>query len=169
MNSVTEIVWKDIKQNEELEAIIEKVIQKCFEVEHINPTSLYICVTLTDPKNIREINKEYRNIDKETDVLSFPMFEKDELDKLIATNLLKTLNLKNGALQDIMGDIIISIERVEEQAKEYGHSFEREFAYMLVHGFYHLRGYDHMVEEDKAQMREKEENVLSQLNITRGE
>ena len=169
MNSVTEIVWKDIKQNEELEAIIEKVIQKCFEVEHINPTSLYICVTLTDPKNIREINKEYRNIDKETDVLSFPMFEKDELDKLIATNLLKTLNLKNGALQDIMGDIIISIERVEEQAKEYGHSFERDFAYMLVHGFYHLRGYDHMVEEEKAQMREKEENVLSQLNITRGE
>ena len=169
MNSVTEIVWKDIKQNEELEAIIEKVIQKCFEVEHINPTSLYICVTLTDPKNIREINKEYRNIDKETDVLSFPMFEKDELDKLIATNLLKTFNLKNGALQDIMGDIIISIERVEEQAQEYGHSFEREFAYMLVHGFYHLRGYDHMVEEEKAQMREKEENALSQLNITRGE
>jgi probable rRNA maturation factor len=169
MNSVTEIVWKDIQQNEELEAIIEKVIQKCFEVEHINPTSLYICVTLTDPKNIREINKKYRNIDKETDVLSFPMFEKDELDKLIATNLLKTFNLKNGALQDIMGDIIISIERVEEQAQEYGHSFEREFAYMLVHGFYHLRGYDHMVEEEKAQMREKEENVLSQLNITRGE
>lgn len=169
MNSVTEIVWKDIQQNEELEAIIEKVIQKCFEVEHINPTSLYICVTLTDPKNIREINKKYRNIDKETDVLSFPMFEKDELDKLIATNLLKTFNLKNGALQDIMGDIIISIERVEEQAQEYGHSFEREFAYMLVHGFYHLRGYDHMVEEEKAQMREKEEDVLSQLNITRGE
>ena len=65
MNSVTEIVWKDIQQNEELEAIIEKVIQKCFEVEHINPTSLYICVTLTNPKNIREINKEYRNIDKD--------------------------------------------------------------------------------------------------------
>ena len=169
MKPVTEIVWKDIKQNDELESIVEKVIQKCFEVEHINPTSLYICVTLTDPKNIREINKKYRNIDKETDVLSFPMFEKDELDKLIATNLLKTFNLKNGALQDIMGDIIISIERVEEQAQEYGHSFEREFAYMLVHGFYHLRGYDHMVEEEKAQMREKEENVLSQLNITRGE
>ena len=169
MNSVTEIVWKDIKQNEELEAIIEKVIQKCFEVEHINPTSLYICVTLTNPKNIREINKEYRNTDKETDVLSFPMFEKDELDKLIAKNLLKTLDLKDGVLQDIMGDIIISIERVEEQAKEYGHSFEREFAYMLVHGFYHIRGYDHMIEEEKTKMREKEEGVLSQLNITRGE
>ena len=169
MNSVTEIVWKDIQQNEELEAIIEKVIQKCFEVEHINPTSLYICVTLTDPKNIREINKKYRNIDKETDVLSFPMFEKDELDKHIATNLLKTFNLKNGALQDIMGDIIISIERVEEQAQEYGHSFEREFAYMIVHGFYHLMGYDHMKEDDKAIMRPKEEKVLNKLGITRGE
>ena len=167
MNSVTEIVWKDIQQNEELEAIIEKVIQKCFEVEHINPTSLYICVTLTDPKNIREINKKYRNIDKETDVLSFPMFEKDELDKLIATNLLKTFNLKNGALQDIMGDIIISIERVEEQAKEYGHSFERELSYMLVHGFYHLMGYDHIEEEDKKIMRPKEDKILNELKITR--
>ena len=165
MNSVTEIVWKDIKQNKNLEVIIEKVIQKCFEVEHINPTSLYICVTLTNPENIHEINKEYRNIDKETDVLSFPMFEKDELDKLINKNA----EAKTEILQDIMGDIIISIQRVEEQAEEYGHSFEREFAYMLVHGFYHLRGYDHMLEEEKAQMREKEENVLSQLNITRGE
>lgn len=163
MNSVTEIVWKDIQQNEELEAIIEKVIQKCFEVEHINPTSLYICVTLTDPKNIREINKEYRNIDKETDVLSFPMFEKDELDKLVD----ETADTQVETLQDIMGDIIISIERVEEQAKEYGHSFERELSYMVVHGFYHLMGYDHMVEDDKKQMRKKEENILEKLNISR--
>ena len=163
MEPATEIVWKDIKPDEKLENIIEKVIQKCFEVEGINPTSLYICVTLTDPKNIREINKEYRNIDKETDVLSFPMFEKDELDKIIA----EEFNMQDEQLQDIMGDIIISIERVEEQAKEYGHGFEREFAYMLVHGFYHLRGYDHMTDEEKAQMREKEENVLSKLNITR--
>lgn len=130
MKPVTEIVWKDIKQNDELESIVEKVIQKCFEVENIKPTSLYICVTLTNPKNIRELNKEYRNIDKETDVLSFPMFEREELDKLVREN-------ETQLLQDVMGDIIISIERVEEQAKEYGHGFEREFAYMLVHGFYH--------------------------------
>ena len=165
MNSVTEIVWKDIQQNEELEAIIEKVIQKCFEVEHINPTSLYICVTLTNPKNIREINKQYRNIDKETDVLSFPMFERNELDQMIEQN--SDSCIEEGILQDIMGDIIISIDRVEEQANEYGHGFDREFAYMLVHGFYHLRGYDHMTDDEKKEMREKEENVLSQLNITR--
>ena len=64
---------------------------------------------------------------------------------------------------------MISIERVKQQAVEYNHSFERELAYMLVHGFYHLMGYDHMVEEEKKQMREKEENILQKLNITRGE
>lgn len=165
MNSVTEIVWKDIEKRPELEIIIEKVIQKCFEVEHINPTSLYICVTLTNPKNIREINKQYRNIDKETDVLSFPMFERSELDQMIEQN--SDSCIEEGILQDIMGDIIISIDRVEEQANEYGHGFDREFAYMLVHGFYHLRGYDHMNDDEKKEMREKEENVLSQLNITR--
>ncbi len=165
MNSVTEIVWKDIEKRPELEIIIEKVIQKCFEVEHINPTSLYICVTLTNPKNIREINKQYRNIDKETDVLSFPMFERNELDQMIEQN--SDSCIEEGILQDIMGDIIISIDRVEEQANEYGHGFDREFAYMLVHGFYHLRGYDHMTDDEKKEMREKEENVLSQLNITR--
>ncbi len=165
MNSVTEIVWKDIEKRPELEIIIEKVIQKCFEVEHINPTSLYICVTLTNPKNIREINKQYRNIDKETDVLSFPMFERSELDQMIEQN--SDSCIEEGILQDIMGDIIISIDRVEEQANEYGHGFDREFAYMLVHGFYHLRGYDHMTDDEKKEMREKEENVLSQLNITR--
>lgn len=165
MNSVTEIVWKDIEKRPELEIIIEKVIQKCFEVEHINPTSLYICVTLTNPKNIREINKQYRNIDKETDVLSFPMFERNELDQMVEQN--SDSCTEEGILQDIMGDIIISIDRVEEQANEYGHGFDREFAYMLVHGFYHLRGYDHMTDDEKKEMREKEENVLSQLNITR--
>lgn len=167
MISIAEIIFKDIEKNVEYQVLVEKVMQKCFEVEKINPTSLYVCVTLTTPENIKQINKEYRGIDKETDVLSFPMYEKKELDKLIADNLLKKwkMDLKNGVLQEILGDIIISIQKVQEQAKEYGHSFEREFAYMLVHGFYHLRGYDHMVEEEKKVMREKEENVLSQLEI----
>lgn len=160
MNSVTEIVWKDIEKIEKLEILTEQVMQKCFEVECINPTSFYICVTLTNPQNIQKLNKEYRNIDRPTDVLSFPMFEKQELDELISKKLA-------NIMQDILGDIIISIPKVEEQAKEYGHSFEREFAYMLVHGFYHIRGYDHMTEEEKVQMRAKEENVLGMLQITR--
>lgn len=164
-----EIIFQDIPENKEYQELAEKVIQKCFEVENINPTSLYICITLTTPENIRQANKQYRNIDKETDVLSFPMFEKEELDKIIKSHTIEEWKqeTENEALQEILGDIIISIARVEEQAKEYGHSFERELAYMLVHGFYHLRGYDHMEEEEKKVMREKEENVLSQLDITR--
>ena len=71
--------------------------------------------------------------------------------------------------EDILGDIVISIKRVEEQAKEYGHSFERELSYMVVHGFYHLMGYDHIKEEDKLVMRSKEEKVLTKLGITREE
>ena len=70
-------------------------------------------------------------------------------------------------MEDVLGDIIISIPRVEEQAKDYGHSFERELAYMVVHGFYHLMGYDHIKEEDKKIMRPKEEYILNKLNITR--
>lgn len=169
MISVTEVIFQDIEKNKEYKMLVEKVMQKCFEVEKINPTSLYVCVTLTTPENIRKANKKYRNIDKETDVLSFPMFEKEELDRMIGSSLLKEwkMNLEKEVLQDILGDIIISIQKVQQQAEEYGHSFERELAYMLVHGFYHLRGYDHMIEEEKKAMREKEEAVLSQLDIMR--
>ena len=168
MSCVTEVVWKDIPEQLEYQEFINKIIQTCFEVEKINSTLFYICVTLTNPKNIREYNKKFRNIDKETDVLSFPMFEKQELDNFIhKTNQNPTKQIQNAPFQDILGDIIISVDRVKEQAKEYGHSFNREFAYMLVHGFYHLRGYDHMEEEEKKVMRQKEENVLNKLNITR--
>lgn len=166
---MAEVIFQDIPENKEYQELTEKVIQKCFEVENINPTSFYICVTFTTPANIRQANKQYRNIDKETDVLSFPMFEKEELDKMVESHTIEEWkqNTENEALQEILGDIIISIARVEEQSKEYGHSFERELAYMLVHGFYHLRGYDHMEEDEKKIMREKEENVLSQLEIMR--
>ena len=160
MNKISEIIWKDITKDIKIENLIEKVIQKCFEVECISPTSLYICITLTNPENIQILNKQYRNIDNPTDVLSFPMFEKNELQELLKKG-------SNVSVQDILGDVIISIPKVKEQAQEYGHSFERELAYMLVHGFYHLMGYDHIEEKDKMQMREKEENVLSKLNITR--
>ena len=70
-------------------------------------------------------------------------------------------------VEDILGDLIISIPKVEEQAKEYGHSFERELAYMCVHGFYHLMGYDHMEENEKMEMRAKEDEVLNKLGIVR--
>lgn len=156
MKQIVEIEYLEIEKNIEYEKLIDKVLSKCFITEGLEKSSVYISITLTNPENIRRLNEEYRNIDSETDVLSFPMFEKEEIQKI-----------KKMEYRETLGDIVISIKRVEEQAKEYGHSFERELAYMLVHGFYHLMGYDHIEEEDKAIMRPKEETILKKLNITR--
>ena len=154
-----EIVYKDVQENEKYEKIVKKVLEQCFKEEDMLDSKLYITITFTTHQNIKEINKKYRNIDKATDVLSFPMFEKDELETKIKN--------KDYVCEDVLGDIIISIEKVQEQAEEYGHSFERELSYMIVHGFYHLMGYDHIKEEDKKVMRPKEEKVLNDLKIKR--
>ncbi len=156
MKRFAEIEYVDFDENKDLEDLINKVLEECFKTEKIDDYKLYISVTLTNPEYIQKLNREYRQIDKATDVLSFPMFEKDEIK-----------SLENLEFEETLGDIVISIERVEEQAKEYGHSFERELAYMVVHGFYHLMGEDHMNEEEKAIMRAKEENVLNKLKIVR--
>ena len=156
---MVQIEYLDIEEQKEHEKLIEKVVKRCFIEEKLENTNLYIAITLTNPENIQKLNKEYRNIDKETDVLSFPIFEKEEIEKIILQ--------KEHIVQDTLGDIVISVKRVEEQAKEYGHSFERELSYMIVHGFYHLMGYDHIEEKDKLEMRSKEEKILQNLNITR--
>ena len=150
-----EIIYEDVEPNEEYEKTIKKVLEECYKTENLTNSKLIITITLTTPEKIRQINNEYR----QTDVLSFPMFEKTELDEKIKK--------QEFLHEDVLGDIIISVQKVEEQAKEYGHSFERELSYMVVHGFYHLMGYDHIEEKDKIIMRPKEENVLSKLGITR--
>lgn len=152
---ILELNYLDVEEKEEYKDLIGKVLQKCFNEENLENKKLYVNVVLTDSKNIKNINKEHRGIDKETDVLSFPMYEKNELENI---------HLEN---EDILGDMVISIEKVQEQAQEYGHSFERELAYMIVHSFYHLLGYDHMNETDKKEMRQKEEFILEKLNIKR--
>lgn len=156
-----QIEFLDIEEKKEYEEIIKKVVAQCFREEKLENSKLYISITLTTPEQIQKINKEYRNIDRETDVLSFPMFEKNEIEEKIKEN--------NFEHEDVLGDIVISIDKVKRQAVEYGHSFERELAYMLVHGFYHLMGYDHIKEEDKIIMRPKEEKVLTDLGIGRNE
>ena len=156
---ILELNYLDIEENKEYEEIIRKVLNKCFEEEKLENKKLYVNVVLTDSKNIQSINKKHRGIDRPTDVLSFPMFEKEEIDNMVK-NAIWDYN-------DILGDMVISIEQVEKQAVEYGHSFERELSYMVVHSFYHLMGYDHIKEEDKVIMRPKEEFVLERLGITR--
>ena len=158
MKHHVEISYKGIDENELYENIIENVINQCFKNEKMEELKLYVSVTLTTPDEIQKINLKYRNIDRATDVLSFPMFEKEEIENIVRNNY---------DFEDCLGDIVISIPKVYEQAEEYGHSFERELSYMCVHGFYHLMGYDHMTDADKKEMRAKEDEVLNILHITR--
>lgn len=151
-----EIIYEEIEENRDYEAVIMKVLDKCYEIENLTNSKLSICITLTNPEFIRKLNKEHRDIDYATDVLSFPVLYKEEIEEA-----------RKSDVEDTLGDIVISIEKVKEQAEEYGHSFERELSYMVVHGFYHLMGEDHIEEDDKMKMREKEEKVLELLNITR--
>ena len=161
MNNKKEVVdinFLDIEENSKYIELINVVMEAAFKEEKLENSNTYINIILTNPENIRKTNKKYRNIDRETDVLSFPMFEKEEIE---------ALKEQKSIMTEVLGDVMISIERVKQQSEEYGHSFERELAYMLVHGFYHLMGYDHIEEDDKVKMREKEEGILKKLSITR--
>ena len=157
MDEIIQIIYENIEEEKEIQQIIENVVKECFKQENIKE-EFYISFTLTNDETIKQINKKYRNIDKPTDVLSFPMFEKKEIEQILKNKI---------GHKEILGDIIISIPKVNKQAKEYEHSFKRELAYMVVHGFYHLMGYDHIEEEDKIQMRKKEESILTKLKIQR--
>ena len=126
------------------------------------PYETEINVLITDNEGIRLYNKEYRNIDRETDVLSFPMFE------LSPGELPGTEDADPGTGLVPLGDMVISLEHVAAQAKEYGHSNRRELAYLVTHSVLHLLGYDHLDEGPmKKQMREHEERIMTLLDLTR--
>lgn len=114
-----------------------------------------VCVTFVDNEEIHRLNKEFREKDSATDVLSFPLGENGIYD----------VNPDTGAKQ--LGDVVISLERAEEQAAEFDHSLQREVCYLTVHSMLHLLGYDHMEPDEKAVMRKKEESVMSQIGLTR--
>ncbi|MBQ6149020.1 MAG: rRNA maturation RNase YbeY [Oscillospiraceae bacterium] len=121
------------------------------------PHPAEISVIFVDDEEIHRINKEYRDVDKSTDVLSFPMFNKGEYE----------VSPETGCVA--LGDIVISIEHAQAQADEFGHSFEREMAYLTVHSMLHLLGYDHEAGGiEQVRMREREEGVLKQLGLPRG-
>ncbi|TDT71863.1 putative rRNA maturation factor [Hypnocyclicus thermotrophus] len=131
---------------------IKDFIVTLLEDEYNSNRDIYLSLLLTGNENIQIINRDYRNKDIETDVISFAY--RDSEDFL------------EGPIETL-GDIIISLERVKSQAKEYGHSFEREFYYVLTHGLLHLLGYDHISEEDKKIMRAKEEEILERNGYVR--
>ncbi len=144
----------------QLETMIEDVIKETLKSENF-ASDCMVSVTLTDNENIREINNEQRNIDSATDVLSFPVleFENGELVENVGDVFEDRL---------ILGDIVVSLERAKQQCEEFGHSFEREVGYLVCHSVLHLLGYDHEDEAERAVMREKEENVMSKMMLSRG-
>ena len=123
-----------------------------------------ISVLLTDDAGIRQINADMRNIDRATDVLSFPMIG-GMLKDATPAELLGCVDPETGALE--LGDLVICVDRAKEQAAEYGHSVRRELGYLSAHGLLHLCGYDHETDEERAQMREREEAALSKCCLTR--
>lgn len=137
-----------------LDAMI-KAAEICISREEIEADRSEISVTFVDMEEIHQLNRDYRGVDSPTDVLSFPQF--DDLDDLP----------EEGEIA--LGDVVICKEKAEEQAKEFGHSFEREILYLFVHSVLHLLGYDHMDEDEKKIMRRHEEEVMTELGITREE
>ena len=121
-----------------------------------------ISVMFTDDEEIRVLNKLHRNIDRSTDVLSFPMFEYDEKGKII-----EEYSDFNSSGELLLGDIVISLEHAAAQAEEYGHSFLRELGFLTVHSMLHLFGYDHMTEEDENEMFSVQKKILSEMRLER--
>lgn len=146
------------------EKIIEDVVAAVLEYEAFDE-NVEVGVTLVDNEQIREINREHRHKDTATDVLSFPMLEFDEQHHLIETYEAGDYNYDEDVR--LLGDIVISLERAKEQAGDYGHSMEREIGFLTVHSMFHLLGYDHEDEEQAQVMRQKEEEVLQRLALTR--
>lgn len=146
-----------------LTAHIKRCIQGALDAEGVT-VPCEVNVLLTDNEGIREINREYRDIDRTTDVLSFPMFE--FVPGEFPENVTELLDPGSALLP--LGDMAISVEKVRAQAEEFGHSQERELGYLTVHSVLHLLGYDHVDEgEMKKQMRGREEAIMASLNIPR--
>lgn len=150
------------------EALLEKVIKSAVKTEHC-PYECEVNLSLVGNEEIRTLNQEFRGLDVPTDVLSFPMIDYKEPADFshlgTADANTKYFNLESGEL--MLGDIVISLERAVEQAKEYGHSIERELAFLTAHSMLHLMGYDHEEEEERELMEEKQEKILQDLGITR--
>ena len=129
----------------------------CLESESLSADgNIEISVSFVDDEAIHELNREYRNVDRVTDVLSFPMFEKGEVAEALC---------EYGLLE--LGDVVINAEQCKRQAEEYGHSYERELVYLFVHSMFHLLGYDHEEDSQKTEMRAKEESVMQKLELGR--
>lgn len=152
----------------EYEALAGEVIRFVLEREEF-PYEAEITLTLTDNAGIREINQMYREIDSPTDVLSFPMLSYSTAGDFSGLEEAYEDNFNPDTGEILLGDIVISVEKVKEQALNYGHSEKREYAFLIVHSMLHLFGYDHMTSEEAVQMEQKQEQILNEMHILRNE
>lgn len=149
----------------ECEALAGKVIEAA--IDYVDcPYEAEVNLLLTMNDEIHEMNRNFREIDRATDVLSFPMVDYEEAGNFeFLEDAMEYFNPETGEL--MLGDIVISKEKVVSQAEEYGHSVEREYAFLIAHSMLHLFGYDHMEEEERIVMEEKQKEILEQLQILR--
>lgn len=154
------------KEQHELLEQVKAVINQCLDEEDV-PYEVEVSLTVVDLDAIHEINKEHREIDRPTDVLSFPQIDTEYIGH-INWDTLDTASCVNYDTEEvILGDIILCADKAKEQAKNYGHSLTREVCFLVAHSMFHLLGYDHMTEEDEKTMVRKQESVLQCLSILR--
>ncbi|MGL4818891.1 MAG: rRNA maturation RNase YbeY [Bacilli bacterium] len=144
---------------EEQADFVTRILQFVAQKEGVQDAEMSI--TFVDNEEIHELNRTYRGIDRPTDVLSFAMeeYEEDELQIVF--------DEEDESAERVLGDLIVSIPKAQEQAEDYGHSFERELAFLCVHGLLHLLGYDHMTPEDEAKMFGRQEELLEEFGVVR--
>ena len=150
----------------EYEKLAERVISFCLEDAGF-PYAAEVNLILTANEGMHQINQEFRQIDRPTDVLSFPMLDYENPGDFSFLEEESKENFNPDTGEVLLGDIMISVEKVKEQAKEYGHSVEREFAFLIVHSMLHLFGYDHIEEQDAAIMEPKQKEILEKLDLKR--
>ncbi len=148
------------------ESMLTSVIEATAEEEHC-PYEFEVNVTFTDNEGIRQINRDFRGLDMPTDVLSFPMVSYERPGDFSGLEQDSASNFHPETGELLLGDIVISLERAREQAQEYGHSLQREICFLAAHSMLHLFGYDHMEEQERIVMEQKQEKVLQSLGITR--
>lgn len=156
-----------IEITEEIEKSIANIIEYALREEKVN-IPCEVSVVFVDNEKIRELNRENRNIDKVTDVLSFPMLEYDKkkvFKDIYENYIFPDTDLDGGSL--VLGDIALSLEKAKQQSLEFEHSFIREVVYLTIHSVLHLLGYDHMEEDEKTIMRGREEEILEKFDLTR--
>ena len=139
--------------------MLSAAAESCLRREGMDPETAEISLSFVSEEEIQQLNRDYRGVDSVTDVLSFPLLE-DTGDLIVIGD-------EDEAEDLVLGDVVICLKRAEEQAEEYGHSKQREVVYLFVHSVLHLLGYDHMTEEERAEMRQREEEVMDELHLSR--